>query len=102
MADAKMRKGGPCPVHPSRSNFHAVWDGTLIRATTWSWGAYVDRLEGGWLTSPEAKGVDGGTPAGWAEQTHAVARRVWDSYLRDTSMMRITPRYCRRSTGSWA
>ena len=30
------------------------------------------------MTSPEAKGVDGGTPAGWAEQTHAVARRVWD------------------------
>ena len=62
MADAKMRKGGPCPVHPSRSNFHAVWDGTLIQATMWSWGAYVDRLEGGWLTSPEAKVWTAGRP----------------------------------------
>jgi hypothetical protein len=60
-------------------NFHAVWDGTLIRATTWSWGAYVDRLEGGWLTSQEAQNVDGGTPAAWAEETHMVARYVLEA-----------------------
>ena len=60
-----MCKSGPFPVQTSPSNFHAIWDGTLIRATTWSWGTYVDRLEGSWLTSPEAKRVDGGTPAGW-------------------------------------
>jgi len=53
-------------------------DGTLIKATTWSWGAYVDRLEGGWLTSPAAKGVNGGTPAEWAEETHRAARSVWE------------------------
>src|SRR5690242_7833612 len=32
-AGAKTCKGGPCPIHTSRSNFHTVWDGTLIRAT---------------------------------------------------------------------
>jgi hypothetical protein len=26
--------------------------GTLIKATTWSWGAYVDRLDRGWLACP--------------------------------------------------
>jgi hypothetical protein len=77
LAGAKMCKGGPCPIHPSRSNFHAVWDGTLIRATTWDWGAYVDRLEDGWLKSREAQSVGGGTPTTWAEEAHEVARRVW-------------------------
>jgi hypothetical protein len=47
-------------------------------ATTWSGGACVDRLEGGWLTSPEAQGVGGGTPAEWAEERHRVARYVWE------------------------
>lgn len=61
-----------------RSNFHRVWDGTLIKATTWSWGAYVDRLEEGWLASPEAKRVDGSRPVEWAEETHRAARFVWD------------------------
>ena len=78
LAGAKTCKGGPCPIMSYRSNLHRVWDGTLIKATTWSWGAYVDRLEGGWLASPEPQGVDGGTPAQWAEETHRAARYVWE------------------------
>ena len=31
------------------SNLHTVWDSDLIRETVWAWGAYVDRLEAGWL-----------------------------------------------------
>ncbi len=64
---------------PVASNFHAAWDVDLIRATVWDWGAYVDRLEAGWLKSAEAQrnGVDGGTPADWAVETHAVAQTVW-------------------------
>lgn len=77
LAGAKTCRGGPCPIYPMRSNFHRVWDGALIRATTWSWGGYVDRLEAGWLTLPEAQAVDGGTLAQWAEQTHRAARYVW-------------------------
>lgn len=78
LAGAKTCKGGPCPIRPFRSNLHAVWDGTLIRATTWNWGAYVDRLEGGWLASADAENVDGGTPGRWAEETHRAARFVWE------------------------
>ena len=45
LAGAKTCRGAPCPIMVYRSNLHRVWDGTLIKATTWSWGAYVDRLE---------------------------------------------------------
>lgn len=78
-AGAKTCKGGPCSVRPSRSNFHSLWDGILIRSTTWNWGGYVDRLESGWLASSEAQGIDQGAPAAWAEETHGVARYVWDA-----------------------
>jgi hypothetical protein len=77
LAGAKTCRGRPCPIMAYRSNLHRVWDGTLIKATAWSWGAYVERLESGWLTSPEARGVDSGTPAEWAEETHTAARFVW-------------------------
>ena len=58
-------------------------------------GAYVDRLEDGWLKSAEATrpGIDGGSLVAWAEETHALAQTVWnirpaddlleDRYLRD-------------------
>jgi hypothetical protein len=78
-AGAKTCKGGPCPIYPSRSNLHTVWDSTLIRATTWSWGAYVDRLEGGYLKSADASAIPtGGSPVEWATETHTVARVVWE------------------------
>jgi hypothetical protein len=78
LAGAKTCRSGPCPIMVYRSNLHRVWDSTLIKATAWSWGAYVDRLEGGWLASPEARGVDSGTPAQWAKETHRAARTVWE------------------------
>ena len=37
------------------SNFHKAWDEDLINMIVWDWGAYVDRLEGGWLKSAEAR-----------------------------------------------
>jgi len=86
---------GTCePTHIS-TNFHAAWDSGLIQKSVWDWGAYVDRLEVGWLKSPEAMqtGIDGGTPLEWAEETHKMARAVWnlrpadnvldDRYYRD-------------------
>ena len=78
LAGAKTCRGGPCPIMAYRSNPHRVWDGTLIKATAWSWGAYVDRLEGGLLASPEPLGLDDGSPADWAEETHRAARFVWE------------------------
>jgi hypothetical protein len=78
MRGALVCRNGPCQMVQSRSNFHRVWDSTLIQRTTWSWGSYVDRLDAGWLQSAEAKGAEDGTPADWAEQTHAAARQVWE------------------------
>jgi hypothetical protein len=78
IAGAKTCRGGKCPIHPYRSNLHTVWDGTFIRATPWDWSAYVDWFEGWYPKSPEASAMStGGTPAEWAEDTHAVARMVW-------------------------
>ena len=71
-------RGGPCPIVSSRSNFHRAWDTALINKTTWNWGAYVDRLEGGWLKSPEAVDTDGGTFIQWAEATHSAAQTIWN------------------------
>jgi hypothetical protein len=62
---------------PLASNFHAAWDVDLIHAAVWDWGAYVDRLENGWLkTAPD--GIDGGSPADWARETHGYAQTVWN------------------------
>ena len=65
---------------PLLSNFHAAWDSDLIHAAVFAWGSYVDRLEQGWLKTPAAQkpGIDGGTPADWAVETHAAAQTVWN------------------------
>jgi hypothetical protein len=65
---------------PLASNFHAAWDSDLIHAAVWDWGAYVDRLESGWLKSPEARKrqAAGGTPVDWAPEIHRAAQAVWD------------------------
>ncbi len=62
------------------TNFHAVWDSTLIQRTVWNWGSYVDRLEAGWLATPEAAdpAAVAGTPTDWVLQTHAAAQIVWN------------------------
>ena len=82
IAVAVFLKGQVCSQAcrtPVASNFHAAWDVDLIRATVFAWGSYVDRLEAGWLKSAEAQqsGIDGGTPADWAVETHAAAQTVW-------------------------
>jgi hypothetical protein len=102
LAGAKTCKGAPCPIRPSHSNFHAVWDSTLIKATTWSWGAYVDRLEDGWLTSP------GSAERRWRQRPPLGRRRRTEKPGTCGNSYRIamswtTPtmtRSCRRSIGS--
>ena len=92
-------RGATCTAkcEPTRfsTNFHSAWDQGLIKAMVWNWGAYVDRLEAGWLASADAHatGIDGGTPEEWANDTHRFAPIVWqlrpadnvldDRYLRD-------------------
>src|SRR5215471_3597158 len=62
MHGARCKKD--CRISPTATNLHAAWDVNLITMTVWDWGAYVTRLEKGWLAGAEAKkpGIDGGTP----------------------------------------
>lgn len=66
-----------CTPKRTHENIHGVWDTTLIANTAWNWGAYVSRLEGGWLASDEARGAAAGTLRDWAVETHGVARAIW-------------------------
>jgi hypothetical protein len=104
--DVFMRGLATCPTCTAAHtpvDFHKSWDETLIDRTVWNWGAYVERLENGWLAnSPDAKSEDpktNKTPitddtfVAWAEETHRAAPTVWylrpaddvldDRYLRD-------------------
>jgi hypothetical protein len=103
--DVFMRGLATCPrcvATHTPVNFHMAWDVTLVQRTVWDWGAYVDRLENGWLKTAEAKAedpaanhapIDETTFIAWAEETHKAAQTVWhrlpadevldDSYLRD-------------------
>jgi hypothetical protein len=68
---------GPCVPITEYDKFHAVWDSTLILKTVFAWGSYVERLEDGWLKSPEAAGADSGTPVDWALEAHKAAKAMW-------------------------
>lgn len=73
---------GACELGADAANLHTVWDTTLIRRTVWAWGAYVDRLENGWLkTEGFQLRVQGETPVDWAIQSHAAARLVWNAQI---------------------
>ena len=92
-----------CKAAHTPTNFHADWDENLIQKTVWAWGAYVDRIENGWLaTAPDAKAEDPATNhtamdettfRQWDEQIHKAAPTVWylcmpddvldDRYLHD-------------------
>src|SRR5262249_20243542 len=76
---------GICEPGHIATTFHLAWDYGLIEKPVGAWGAYVDRLEDGWLKSPEAArpGIDGGTFVDWAEETHALALIVWNSRSAD-------------------
>ena len=103
-----MRGLATCPtcaaVH-TPVNFHIAWDVTLIQRTVWDWGAYVDRLENGWLKSSDAKAedpvanraaIDEKTFIAWAEETHRAAQTVWygrpaDDVLDDRYLYDVLP-----------
>jgi hypothetical protein len=89
---------GACAPGHLPMTFHATWDTGLIEKTVWDWGAYVDRLEKGWLESAEAEqsGIDGGTPADWAVEAHNAARIAWkarpeDNVLDDVYFKKALP-----------
>jgi hypothetical protein len=68
-----------CDVGQQYGNLHALWDTGLIRLSSWSWGAYVERLEAGPLEDPSVIELGNSTNVvEWAQQTHAVARQAWN------------------------
>lgn len=73
-------RGARCPKCTARrtqDNLHQVWDTVIIGQTTWNWGAYVTRLEEGWLRSAEARGADAGRVEDWMAASHRTAAEVW-------------------------
>ena len=81
---------------PAPNNLHAVWDTTLIDRSVYDWGAYVDRLETGWLLSDEARSAHTGGPLDWALDSHAQAQRIWaltpaDGVLNDAYYAQAQP-----------
>ena len=76
---------------------------TLINKMVWDWGAYVDRLEDGWLKSADAKReaadrapIGHATFVKWAEETHKDAIVVWnerpaDNVLTDDYLNKVVP-----------
>jgi hypothetical protein len=68
---------GGCQPSAIFAKFHEVWDVVLIQKTVFAWGSYVERLENGWLNSPDAVGAEGGTPTDWALEAHKAAQDMW-------------------------
>jgi hypothetical protein len=64
---------------PFNTNLHAVWDGTLIDKTVWSWGSYVERLDNGWLKTADVNSVTFGTAIDWANESHQLAVNIMRS-----------------------
>ena len=94
---------GKCDPQHVASNFHKAWDEDLINMVVWDWGAYVERLESGWLKSAEAKTEAAvKSPIGhadfvtWAGDTHGQAIVVWnkrpaDNVLTDQYLNDVLP-----------
>jgi nuclease S1 len=57
---------------------HALWDTGLIMHTVYNWGAYVTRLQTGWLNGRDTGSLDGGTPVDWALEAHRYVGLAYD------------------------
>jgi hypothetical protein len=55
---------------------HAIWDTDIIMHAVYAWGAYVTRLETTWFPGRDLTGLDGGSAADWAVESHQFARDV--------------------------
>lgn len=68
------------PSDPARRRFgdsslHQVWDFGLIRSQVWNWGAYVMRLESGWLRHADIAVLRAGGIVDWVDESHDIAAR---------------------------
>ena len=71
-------KSKPCKPSTAKPNFHEVWDETLIGATVFAWGSYVDNLERSWPKEVDIAALmaDSTGPIEWAEEAHVEANVV--------------------------
>ena len=80
------------PADPTRrrvvdTNLHQVWDYGLIRSLVWNWGAYVTRLEEGWLRRADSAVLRAGGIADWVNESHELAvRHVYAGVERDATL----------------
>jgi len=80
-ADGKDDRGGndvSVTFFGQKNNLHAVWDTGIIMHTVYNWGAYVVRLQTGWLNGRDLSGLDGGNPIDWAQEAHGFVRDAYD------------------------
>ena len=69
------------------TNLHQVWDYGLIRSLVWNWGAYVTRLEEGWLRRADSAVLRAGGIADWVNESHELAvRHVYAGVERDATL----------------
>ena len=59
-----------------KNNLHWVWDTGLIMRTVYGWGAYVTRLEEGWLRGRDLSSLEDGSPIDWVLEAHRFAHDV--------------------------
>jgi hypothetical protein len=59
-----------------KNNLHWVWDTGLIMHTVYDWGAYVVRLEDGWLRGRDLTSIQDGTPIDWVIEAHRFAHDI--------------------------
>jgi hypothetical protein len=77
--DGKDDHGGnlvPVTFFGQNTNLHVVWDTGLIMHTVYAWGAYVTRLQTGWLNGRDMSLLESGTAIDWATEAHKFAQDI--------------------------
>ncbi len=78
-----------------RTNLHSIWDGDVVAAWGPDSAAAADGMERAY--APQARRAWArGTPAGWAEEAHAIARTRIYPPLEGRISVRLPPDYARR------
>jgi hypothetical protein len=66
----------PVTFFGQSTNLRTVWDAGIIMHTVFAWGAYVTRLQTGWLNGRDVSSLEGGGPTEWATEAHRFAQDV--------------------------
>jgi hypothetical protein len=81
-----------------RTNLHHVWDVDVVEAIGFDAGAAVDSIERS-LSSADRKAWATGTPAAWANESHAIARDAVYPLLIGRRELRLPRDYAWRNAG---